>query len=260
MTTTSMNMLQRKPVNIPNTVEVAMETDRKELLAKARIMLGHDVNAKHEVEIYRNANTLREAQSAFTAIGIEPYTKESVHAYQKSVIQDMNRKFAVRNFVNSFWGEMVMHMCGWTGIVGTVFTTGTIAVKHDNVVNDLHTAFHLSNTMMAVQIFFGLLMVTWWTIAGIRNATGRRTIGHDWLRRQINDYHKLVPEFALAHAVALKEILPFAGFHVEYLNSKQIRNESIFPDTDPFLVMVLGNYHFYIDAWDESAFENRKVA
>lgn len=67
-----------------------------------------------------------------------------------------------------------------------------------------------------------------------------------WTHTAISAYKRPVPEFALHKAVKIKEALPNVGFYIQHLND---------PKADPFLVAVLDDEIYYVDAWDEPRFE-----
>jgi len=69
-----------------------------------------------------------------------------------------------------------------------------------------------------------------------------------WRKVPLEEYEGTVPEFALSHAIEIKERLPKAKFHVEEL--------VVDKRYDPFLVVSCGRERFYIDVWDERDFEN----
>lgn len=68
-----------------------------------------------------------------------------------------------------------------------------------------------------------------------------------WQRVPLADFEGEVPEFALSHAVEIKDKLPTATFEVE-----ELRVEKRY---DPFLVVSSGKERYYIDVWEEQGFE-----
>jgi hypothetical protein len=68
-----------------------------------------------------------------------------------------------------------------------------------------------------------------------------------WRRTQLQRFDGAVPEFALSHAIEIKERVPDVQFEVESL-----RIDSRY---DPFLIARCGRKRFYIDVWDEPEFE-----
>jgi hypothetical protein len=68
-----------------------------------------------------------------------------------------------------------------------------------------------------------------------------------WKVVPLKDYDGDVPEFVLSHALEIKERTPNVEFEVE-----ELRVEKRY---DPFLVASCGRERFYIDVWDEQAFE-----
>jgi hypothetical protein len=68
-----------------------------------------------------------------------------------------------------------------------------------------------------------------------------------WHTVPLKDYSGEVPEYALSHALEIKERMPAAEFEVE-----ELRVEKRY---DPFLIVYCGRERFYIDVWDEQPFE-----
>jgi hypothetical protein len=68
-----------------------------------------------------------------------------------------------------------------------------------------------------------------------------------WHRVPLREYEGEVPEYALSHALEIKERVPGAEFEVE-----ELRVEKRY---DPFLIVSCGRERFYIDVWDERRFE-----
>lgn len=74
-----------------------------------------------------------------------------------------------------------------------------------------------------------------------------------WLLIPISRYKSMVPEFVLRKAVQIKEACPTALIYVDALKV----NTRPFPD--PFLVVKLGNEKYWVDVWDEAAFESEVI-
>jgi hypothetical protein len=68
-----------------------------------------------------------------------------------------------------------------------------------------------------------------------------------WRKVPLAKYQGTVPEFALSRAIEIKERLPKADFYVEEL--------IVDKRYDPFLIATCGRERFYIDVWEERAFE-----
>jgi hypothetical protein len=68
-----------------------------------------------------------------------------------------------------------------------------------------------------------------------------------WRTVPLRDFEGEVPEYALSHAVEIKERMPNVEFDVE-----ELRVEKRY---DPFLIVYCGRERFYIDVWDEQPFE-----
>jgi len=67
-----------------------------------------------------------------------------------------------------------------------------------------------------------------------------------WSHTDLKKYDRPIPEFVLDKAIRIKEALPEVEFRVQHLNDARY---------DPFLVAILGDEIYYIDAWDEPRFE-----
>lgn len=70
-----------------------------------------------------------------------------------------------------------------------------------------------------------------------------------WRSTPLRKYKGEVPEFALSHALEIKERVPGVEFEVEVLSV------DIY---DPFLIACCGKERFYIDVWDERDFEKQQ--
>jgi hypothetical protein len=69
-----------------------------------------------------------------------------------------------------------------------------------------------------------------------------------WEHTELSSYKRPVPEFVLDKAIRIKEALPEVKFYIQHLSD---------PKADPFLVAVVGDEIYYVDAWDEPRFEGR---
>jgi hypothetical protein len=72
----------------------------------------------------------------------------------------------------------------------------------------------------------------------------------EWRTVSLNGYKGEVPEFALSHALEIKERMPAAKFEVEELRVEK--------QYDPFLIVSCGKERFYIDVWEEEEFEKKQ--
>lgn len=68
-----------------------------------------------------------------------------------------------------------------------------------------------------------------------------------WHRVPLSAFEGEVPEFALSHALEIKNKMPTAIFKVE-----ELRVEKRY---DPFLIVSCGKERYYIDVWEEREFE-----
>lgn len=71
-----------------------------------------------------------------------------------------------------------------------------------------------------------------------------------WQHTAITAYVEPIPEFVLQKAVQIKEHCPEVQFFIHHLND---------PKADPFLVAMLGDEVYYVEAWEEPRFEGRAI-
>jgi hypothetical protein len=69
-----------------------------------------------------------------------------------------------------------------------------------------------------------------------------------WRIRNMSNYDQPVPEFVLNKAVQIQEAMPEANLQIEQLGVE---------DPDPFLIASFDDERYYIEVWDEPAFENK---
>ena len=87
--------------------------------------------------------------------------------------------------------------------------------------------------------------------SGFREIPPGTYVRATWAVIAINQYDGKVPEFALSHALEIKERIPTAEFEVE-----ELRVDKRY---DPFLVVCCGKERFYIDVWEEHEFESEHM-
>jgi hypothetical protein len=78
------------------------------------------------------------------------------------------------------------------------------------------------------------------------------TVTVRWEAVWLQNYTSPVPEFALSRAVELKEKFPTANFAIEHPVLDSVMS-------DPFLVMAYEGEVFYLEVWEEPAFEGRRT-
>lgn len=69
-----------------------------------------------------------------------------------------------------------------------------------------------------------------------------------WEATPLRGYSQPVPEFALEKARQIAKAAPNTNFYVEELKVQE-------RTADPFLIAARGSETFYIEVWDEPAFE-----
>lgn len=249
--------LVRVPVAVP--VEIQIDNHRVELLEAAHSALGYTGHTA-VMQQQKLARTHREQLVAFKAIceklGIEPYSRKTVERYKAKKVHQADRKYWLRNYVNSEWGHNAMFYSGLYGVtVGVVDVIVQAATSETNKIP--FGQYH-------PQIFYSILcscvlaIAYWWTSAAIRNLVlDKRMFRHRWEPTNLFYYPNLVPDFALSHAVELAHAASISKdqFFVERLVVNATDANRLSFDPDPFLTVRHAGQVFYLDVWDERDFE-----
>jgi hypothetical protein len=94
-----------------------------------------------------------------------------------------------------------------------------------------------------------------YTDRGRRDGFGGLPIGTHvratWRVVPLQNYEGEIPEFALSHALEIKQRIPSAEFEIE-----ELRVDKRY---DPFLIACCGSERFYIDVWEEGDFEESHI-
>jgi hypothetical protein len=86
----------------------------------------------------------------------------------------------------------------------------------------------------------------------------RQQMRATWKRILIQDYTRVVPEFALRKGIQIMEACPDVRVEVEALVLQKVASLPKPRHTpDPFLLVSLGAERFYVEVWDERKFERR---
>jgi hypothetical protein len=257
------NELSRKPVDVFPGVDVESELykAKKVLAEKGRQLFNYskyssELSDKYDGPTNRASSTALAAE-AFAKVGLEPLDDEKVIQYKNSVVNKMNLSHRFQNFCVEKIGKAIMHTCGWSYLIGTAFLLG-FAVAYTTPAN--HAPLH----WLWRELYFVPLLAAWVTIAIVRDFTNHIKWTYEWKAVSLCNYNSQpIPEFALAHAIALYEAVRKidpnrnAEFYVDFLTA---RSEDMNPPPpDPFLVMKLGKEIYYVDVWEEHSFEARKV-
>jgi len=245
---------------IASPLEIELQEDRLQLLEAAARTLGYTQHAtvvqKQQMAQTRHDQLLK-LKAACEKLGIEPYSPESVARYKAKKLRQANRKYWLRNYVNSEFGQGLMI---FSAIYGIVMTVVALAVEGGMSGGGTKLAFGECHPhIMFPLIYSGLLGIAyWWTSAILRNIVlDHRRFLHKWDHTRIRYYGGLVPDFALSHAVALARELSLDGeqFSVERLTLDVQESSRLSFDPDPFLVLSYAREPFYLDVWDERDFE-----
>jgi len=79
-----------------------------------------------------------------------------------------------------------------------------------------------------------------------------------WRWTEIERFSEEVPDYVLQKAIQVKEALPGCKLWVRALSDRNIENPLF--GIDPFLVLQAGEKCFYLECWDERAFEEQEQA
>lgn len=253
--------LIRESVGDGNSLEELVSEEGKKLASRAAKELGyeavHNALSEREAAIKRGEESFAKATEIFDKVGIQPYSTVSVNAYKESVLTKFRRKFWFHNFVNSktvFDGLMPIG-----AIVGIVSTIGTFiwTAGYSGTVG--HFAIPPYSWLAQDLAVTGLL--NWWGFAFVRVFL-KNEITFRWDMHSLHSYSNAVPDFALAHALAIKDVVKPGtpvGFYVNTLEKHNSRGVRMDFSGDPFLVVEIGTKQFYVDVWDEAKFEGRKI-
>jgi hypothetical protein len=217
--------------------------------------LESDLSSKRAKLLAAKENA-KKAAEAFQQVGIQPYTNDSAEEYKRAKIRKLSRKYWLRNFANSKTGDTTMSNGGVIGVVSLVLVLGLAM----GVFCFAPPEHWVQAGRIIVPVLFLLSPVglfTWWGLALVRSRTLRTRYCFEWYHTAVEDYSQLIPDFALAHAVALKQVLPDARFGVNWLRQEDVYHPRL-AIVDPFLTMVVGENCYYVDVWDEKDFEGRK--
>ncbi len=234
-------------------VQAEMARTKAALAVKAKLLLNYDKLTSENDKLDKERADKALATTMLGALGIQPFTQASVEKYQHKKLREMQWRYALRNFSNSDAGDAVMTIGGVLGILSTVVaavTTGIAGHLHrlHLPVSSLPWWMKLAYALMFVGYFF------WIGIASVRHKTRRNRMRFEWRKTRLSQFGQVIPDFALARAVEIKEAYPEAEFNVEWLKETQ---ERYVPPRlqDPFLVLEVGYESFYIDVWGENDFE-----
>ena len=219
-------VLERQAVALPDfdrgEREIRFALDRE-----SRKVLGSTVLTPEEQAFYLSL--------ALSDLGIRPYTKESVAAYQREMGTRANRKideeFARRKHrkywrvAPALWGSAIL----WLLI-------GILLVPLNTWVGNWKGALVVIPAV--ILAFFGVGATT----------PMSRPKRWTWQIEMTRDHGGAIPTFAVQSALAIEKRVPWARFSIEELSRERISR-------DPFLVVSAGDERHYIEVWDEPKFQ-----
>ncbi|OGY96548.1 MAG: hypothetical protein A2122_02455 [Candidatus Liptonbacteria bacterium GWB1_49_6] len=222
-------VLERQAVALPDFDRGEREI-RFELDAESRRVLGTTILTPEEQAFY--------LRLALSDLGIRPYTKELVVAYQKEMEAKANReideKFARRKhkrhwrIVPALLGAAIL----WA-LVGILFFTPKTWEGNPT-----------AGWIVMPPILLAVISVF------VAMSTMSEPKRWSWQFARTGDYGGYIPTFAAQSALAIKKRVPWAQFSIEELSRERIGH-------DPFLVVYAGDERHYIEVWGEPKFQGR---
>lgn len=164
----------------------------------------------------------RPLAQALTELGIQPFTRETVTAYKKEMLQEVTK---LHEFAEKF------------GRSGYEFEE----LRKWGMRFDINDAENFCIRFWRNSFYPPLCTVAWWE----RTLAYKRPImylfgGEDKLNT--------IPDFAQSKASEIKDRVPDAEFYTESLQDTKYHY-------DPFLIVRFGDEEYYIEAWMEPGFE-----
>lgn len=223
--------LERAKVHVPQ-----CSSPDPELATRARKVLGYGAGEKVATARKAEAEKYQRIHDAFETVGIEPYSKESVGRYKEKKLRKANRFLGLLKWANSEAGGSV-----WVGSM----ILGIVSLTLNGVFGP---GFHSHSPWLYAWYIPLASLVVFLGVPGIAICgEGKREF--KWKTTKIDSYREPIPEFAQSRAIELKQHCPEVEFYVEELKADKV--------IDPFLVAYFGHDQYYIDVWDEPAFEGR---
>lgn len=189
-------------------------------------------------------------------LDIAPFSTSAVHAYMNSKVWR-----GIRPSTKHSLSYLLVAIASLVGI----FVNGHAAKVNLTALQYENWPFYpylLVNLLLVISgIGFTAASVIWAASSELQRPRRVR----EWVQYSLDGYSGAVPEFALEHAVRIKEALPDAAFKVVQLTYREDQREAeralmarIERERrlqDPFLLVEYGSESFYIDVWDEKEFE-----
>lgn len=241
---TPMAVLQRAPIRIPDTPAELLGEEVPEACRRLGEEVARDLGyavllASIEKTEQKAARQRREMEvriaDLFMRLGIEPFTEESVKAYQE---QELKR---VRT-----WRQKWPNVLRPASAVALAFGVGMAVVGG-------MVGLGISEAIGSFYLRTGMFMIVGSAGAFMMSLIGFSVESEwEWQSVPINEYDQPIPEAALAMALALKRALPSATIEIESL--------SLGPRAgDPFLVFKVHGEKFerryHVGVWGEPNFQ-----
>jgi hypothetical protein len=226
-------LLVRKPIEVTPRLGVL----ESETLQKAKAALGY-TPAKTQSDL---ADSQETASELFSKLGIERFPHENIDAYKAAMLKKTNLKARMNSFYNDVPGiPLLIVSC-----IGTFALALISFLSYETTINGEHPFFYANWQWLFIP-------------AVLSSAFGIFCLNlddteYEWVRTLIVNYQAEIPCFALSRAMEIKENYPEAQIYIESLQAQER------PIADPFLVVGIKGYLYYVDVWDEPKFEGRRV-
>jgi len=177
----------------------------------------------------------RRAAEVLVRLDIEPFSAECVNAYAKAKLaeklpENQKRQRKVR----------IVSTLGW--LCGAMLVVSMLTIMANNSGGFL-------TVTAAIAGFIGGI-----TAMVITSGTGY----WQWRWVVIERFSEEMPEYVLRKAIQVKQVLPEGKLYIYALADRSIENPLF--RNDPFLVLQVGESCFFLEVWDERAFEEQEHA
>lgn len=177
----------------------------------------------------------RRAAEVLVRLDIESFSAESVNVYAKVKLaeklpENQQRQRKVR----------IVSTLGW--LCGTMLVVSMLTILANN------DGGFLTVTTAIVGFIGG--------ITAMVIASGTDYWRWRWV--EVERFSEEVPEYVLRKAIQVKQTLPEGKLYIYALSDRSIENPLF--RNDPFLVLVAGESRFFLEVWDERAFEEQEHA
>lgn len=182
--------------------------------------------------------------STLRELDIEPLSTSKVASYQSS-----KRKTGMWSGTKIGISTLVANLIS---VPAAVYAVDLALGDPGKTATPLHLAMGWTTTLVAIAL--ASFCVIWGIAEGWSSGTKRLMY---WESCALPYYEGNVPEFVLQKALLIKEKLPRADLHVEFLVEKvETRKKDFFlHQPDPFFVVRYEGEVAYIDVWDETDYE-----